>query len=303
MPTSPWPIGIVPSLNTPFTAEGTVDFAAHDRLVREVAGAGCTGILLLAVAGEGETLTEDESRALLRHASSVTRSLPTPLPVVASLGGDPARAERRAAAYAADGANILLYQAPPGSTAEALRMTLARIAAAGAPIMLQDFDPAGPGIPIERLVGLTREIDALRYVKVETRPSGPKMTAVLQACRGAIHVSGGWAVNEMLDSLARGVHAFIPTELEPVYVAITRAYWRGDQEEAAAMFKRIAPVLAFANRDVGTSIRFLKRLRHRRGLFATERCRAPVPDFDAATLAEADRLIDLAIATIAHCRS
>jgi len=293
MPTSPWSIGIIPSLNTPFTAEGTVDLDAHDRLVREVAGAGCTGILLLAVAGEGDTLTEDESRVLLHHASSVTRSLPTPVTVVASLGGDPARAERRAAAYAADGANVLLYHAPPGSTAEALRMTLARIAAAGAPIMLQDFDPAGPGIPIERLVALTRE----------TRPSGPKMTAILQACRGAIHVSGGWAVNEMLDSLARGVHAFIPTELEPVYVAITRAYWRGDQEEAAAMFKRIAPVLAFANRDVGTSIRFLKRLRHRRGLFATDHCRAPVPDFDAATLAETDRLIDLAIAAIAHCRS
>jgi len=168
--------------------------------------------------------------------------------------------------------------------------------------MLQDFDPDGPGIPAEHLAALTLEIDALRYVKVETRPSGPKMTAILQAGGDAIHVSGGWAVGEMLDALARGIHAFIPTEMEPVYVAITSAYARGDRAEAAALFDRIAPVLAFANRDVGTSIRFLKRLRHRRGLFASDRCRAPVPEFDAAVLAHADRLIDAAIAAIAQCR-
>ena len=297
-----WPTGIVPSLNTPFRADGAPDLDAAEALLATVAGDGCSGALLLAVAGEGEALAEDEARALLRRTVRAAATLGRPFPILASLGPDAGLAVRRAGLYAADGADILLYQAPPGLPVAALADILDRLAAAGRPLMLQDFDPDGAGLATDDLLRLVERVPALRFVKVETRPSGPKMSALIASFRGRVHVSGGWAVNEMLDALERGIHAFIPTELEPVYVAIVRARARGDRAAAAALFARIAPVLAFANRDVGTSIRFLKQLRVRRGLFASDHCRAPVARFDAATQAEADRCADLALDAIAACR-
>ena len=298
----PWPLGIVPSLNTPFTADNALDLDAVERLVRSIAADGCTGALVLAVAGEGAALDENEARSLLQRAAKTASSLGNPIPIIASLGPDAGLADRRAELFAADGADILLYQAPPGQSGVVLEDTLRRLASADRPIMLQDFDPEGPGLETGELVRLAGSVPAVRYVKVETRPSGPKMSALLQSGKGRIHVSGGWAVNEMLDALSRGIHAFIPTELEPVYVEIVRAQSRGELKTAAERFARILPVLEFANRDVGTSIRFLKQLRFRRGLFATDHCREPVPEFDRATQAEADLLIDSAIDAIEACR-
>jgi hypothetical protein len=45
--------GIVPSLNTPFTADDAVDLASVRRLVDWTVEAGSVGMLILAVAGEG----------------------------------------------------------------------------------------------------------------------------------------------------------------------------------------------------------------------------------------------------------
>ena len=298
----PWPLGIVPSLNTPFMADDEIDLDAVERLVKSIAAEGCTGALVLAVAGEGASLDENEARLLLRRAAKAADSLGYSFPIIASLGSDAGLAGRRAELFAADGADILLYQALPGQSGVILEDTLRRLAGAGRPIMLQDFDPDGPGIETSELVRLASAVPAVRYVKVETRPSGPKMRALLRSGQGRIHVSGGWAVNEMLDALSGGIHAFIPTELEPVYVEIVRAQNRGDSKTAAELFTRILPVLAFANRDVGTSIRFLKQLRFHRGLFNTDRCRHQVPDFNRATQAEADRLIECAIEAIEACR-
>ncbi len=48
--------GIVPSLNTPFHADGALDPAGLERGVEHVVAAGCAGILALALAGEGLSL-------------------------------------------------------------------------------------------------------------------------------------------------------------------------------------------------------------------------------------------------------
>ena len=298
----PWPDGIVPSLNTPFARDGSVDAEGYGRLVLHLAGEGCAGALALAVAGEGPSLTEAECRTLLRSAVRAAQSVPGQFPIIASLGSDPDLAMHRAGLYAEDGADVLLYQAPPGGDLVSLGPLLRRLSDAGRPLMLQDFDPAGSGLAIEDIVALSRDVPAFRYLKVETIPSGPKQSAVLAATAGRMHVSGGWAVNEMLDAMDRGIHAFIPTELEPVYVEIFAAHRRGNRERASALFGRIAPVLEFANRDVGTSIRFLKRLRQRRGLFETDICRSGVAEFDAATNHEAERLIGVALSAIAAAR-
>ena len=59
------PQGIIPSLNTPFTADDRIDQASLHRLVDNCAAAGGAGLLTLAVAGETASLDEDERDLVL----------------------------------------------------------------------------------------------------------------------------------------------------------------------------------------------------------------------------------------------
>jgi 4-hydroxy-tetrahydrodipicolinate synthase len=181
---------------------------------------------------------------------------------------------------------------------------LAEVAEAGPDLLvLQDLDWHGPGLAVEEIVELFERLPRFRALKVEVAPAGPKYGAVLAATGGRLHVSGGWAVMQMPDALARGVHAFMGTELEAVYVAIVRLWRAGREEAARALFEAALPVLAFANQHIDVSIRFLKMLRRANGIFATDVCRPGVRPLDAVQRAEAERLLPRARALIARAEA
>lgn len=287
--------GIVPSLNTPFDADGAVDTASLGRLVEATVAAGCGGMLALAVAGEGASLDRDEKR---RALAAIVAANAGRLPLIASVSAG-AQDERVALSRLARelGADGVCCQVPAGLAGEALERALAEVAGAGPGLlMLQDLDWTGDGLALEEIVRLFERVPGFRCLKVETVPAGPKYSRVLAATGGRLHVSGGWAVTQMLDGLARGVHAFVPTGLEPVYCAIHRAWQASRQPEAQALFEAALPVLAFANQHVDVSIRFLKRLRRAEGLFATDRCRPPVAELDPVQQRQADALVVRALA-------
>jgi len=285
--------GIVPSLNTPFDASGAIERAALPRLVDHLVASGCPGALALAAAGETVCLSAEEWELVagdLAEASHGRLTLILSL-TAADLEGSLARA--RIAARL--GAAAVLWQPPQGADLEAIGDGIARLAdASGLPLMLQDLDFVGTGFPLDWIVTLFERGSGFVSLKVEIEGAGPKYTDVLEATGGALHVAGGWAVRTMVDALARGVHAFIPTEMEPLYVAIDRMWRAGDHEGARSLFIRLLPVLAFANRDLDHSIRFLKRMRWRNGLFSTDRVRVVPAEMSAEDRAEADRLIALA---------
>jgi 4-hydroxy-tetrahydrodipicolinate synthase len=171
------------------------------------------------------------------------------------------------------------------------------LAAAGpGPIMLQDLDWHGPGLALALIARLAERVPELCAVKIETAPAGPKYDAVRRATAGRLHLSGGWAAMQMLDGLARGLDAFIPSGMLPLYVRIFDLWSAARRDDARALFERALPVLAFSNQHIDVSIRFWKHVRRRQGLFATERCRPPARAFDAVQREEAARLADDAIA-------
>ncbi len=282
--------GIVPAMNTPFDADGAVDLAGVRRCTRFLIAAGCAGALVPAVAAEVGSLSVDERRAIV---AAVLEEAAGRLPVIVGLSGlEPAA--RLATARAADreGAAGVLYNPPPEERGAALETALAGIAETGVPlIMLQDLDWTGAGIPFDQIVRLFERIPAFRALKVEVVPAGPKYRAVLEATAGRMHTSGGWAAGQMIEALQYGVHAFMPTAMEPLYVRVFSLFRGGDVAAARALFERMLPALAFANQHVNVSIRFLKMLRVAEGVFATARCRPPVPAFDAVQSAEAEHLI------------
>lgn len=186
---------------------------------------------------------------------------------------------------------MVLWQAPPGLGAAALAGAVGRLAeAAGAPVMVQDLDWQGSGLAVAAVAEAARREPALAAVKVEVVPAGPKYSALKEAAP-QLHLSGGWAATQMLDGLARGLDAFVPTGMLKAYVAVFDLFAAGERDAARALFERMLPVLAFTNQHIDVSIRFWKRWRHRRGVFTTDRCRPPVASLDAVQEAEATLLL------------
>jgi len=286
--------GIVPSLNTPFTTDGAVDEPSVVRLVDHCAAAGCAGMLGLAVAGEvaALTLAERERLGALLGETAAGR-----LALIVGVSA-PDFEDSLAAARQVRSAAAVLWQAPSDVTAERLAEAVGRLSDASGerPVVVQDLDWHGPGLAMDTVVGAAEKAPAFAGIKIETVPAGPKYTAVREALGARLNVSGGWAVSQMLDGLARGVDAFVPTGMEPVYVRIHDRFAKGDEAGARTLFEALLPVLAFANQHIDVSIRFFKRLRLGRGLFGTDVCRPPVPPLDPIQSAEADRLVAHAIA-------
>ena len=109
-------------------------------------------------------------------------------------------------------------------------------------------------------------------------------------------------MTQLMDAMARGVHAFIPTGIEGVYVAIHTLYRAGKTTEARALFERLLPILNFSNQHISTSILFFKQLRKAEGLFDTGICRTEDARFDAVQDVEARHAVSSALDLIRQCR-
>ena len=131
------------------------------------------------------------------------------------------------------------------------------------------------------IVELFERIEAFRSLKVEVVPAGPKYSAVIEATGGRLHVAGGWASNQMIEALDRGVSAVMPTAMTGLFVRVFEAYRSGNREEAKAWFHRMLPVLAFTRQHLDVSIHFHKRLFHFQGIFETPRVRKRSVVYDA----------------------
>jgi 4-hydroxy-tetrahydrodipicolinate synthase len=286
--------GIIASLHTPFDETGGLDQPGLRRLVEHCIRSGCTGVLTTAVAGEVGSLSPDERRAVL---ATVAEAAGDRLAIVAGVSAPTIESSRALAREAkAAGAAMVLWQPPAGLDEEGLAAGLRALGEDGpGQVMLQDLDWQGPGLLPDLIARLVRREPALTAVKIETVPAGPKYSAVQAATWNAVHLSGGWAAMQMLDGLARGLDAFIPSGILPVYVRIFDLWAEGRQDEARALFERALPVLAFSNQHIQVSIPFWKQVRQQRGIIATTHCRPPIAALDPVQQAEADRLARRAI--------
>jgi 4-hydroxy-tetrahydrodipicolinate synthase len=158
--------------------------------------------------------------------------------------------------------------------------------------MLQDLDWTGPGLDVSWIVELFETVQAFRSLKVEVQPAGPKYSAALEATGGRLHVSGGWAAEQMIEALDRGVDVYMPTAMTGLYRAVIEAHAAGDRALARRIFHQILPVLAFTRQHLDISIQFYKRLYHRRGIFRTTLTRKECRPYDRYHESYGDELIE-----------
>jgi dihydrodipicolinate synthase/N-acetylneuraminate lyase len=283
--------GIVVSLNTPFNEEGRVDFASLERLVEMHRNEGAVGFLTTAQAAEVYELTLAERIDIVRCVKGVAGHAQV-------IAGATAREEGEsfALAEAATGAGCegVLVEIPTEIKADrsAISEFLQSFVSIGMPmLMIQDLDWVGQGLDVDFIAELFERLEPFKCLKVEVTPSGPKYSAVLAATGGRLHVSGGWASQQMIEALDRGVSAFIPTAMTGLFSAVMSRYRAGDREGAKAVFHSLLPVLAFTRQHLDVSIHFHKKLFHSRGLFRTAAVRKRSGNFDAYHEKYADELI------------
>jgi dihydrodipicolinate synthase/N-acetylneuraminate lyase len=282
--------GIVPSLNTPFLDDGSVDMASLARLIDHLADAGAVGVLANAVAAEVASLRDDERREMLGLIIERARrrlvviagvSAPTVEHAVALAG------EARSA-----GAPVINWRVPPDLPVDDLLPAVRRIAAAGPDLLvLQDLDFTGPGAPVDTVLALAEAEPKLRSVKVECALPGTKISRLLEAAGGRLHVMGGWPTTSMLDSFARGAHAFMPSHMIATLVRLERLQAAGRHDLARLLFERLLPLFAFVAQHLDVSLRVGKMLRVAEGVFDSEHCRPPVMPLDPRMSLEARRLV------------
>jgi dihydrodipicolinate synthase/N-acetylneuraminate lyase len=285
--------GVVPILQTPFSEEGESDVTSLCRLVDEVIQAGAAGLIYPAVASEVGKLPLDERRVLVEV---VLGRVAGRIPVIVGVStGNVEESLSLAQHAAASRASGILAQAPETIASDSMKVreyftTLAR--GVDILLMIQDLDWRGGGMDLALICELFEALPTFRSIKVETVPAGPKYSRILAATGGSLHVSGGWAVTQMLDGLERGVHAFMPEgSMVRVYRTIMARYATGDREGARDLFERLLPILAFANQHIDVSIQFFKRVLVAKGVFRTSVVREPILRFDDLQERSAARLV------------
>lgn len=285
--------GIIGVINTPFTAVGKIDTASLQRYVDFSLQADVCGFLALGMAAETNKLTDAEKEHIVE---TVVDRVAGKVPVICGVSAGDQKGRTTLVRMAKDkGCDGVMVNIPTEDEALYLRQLMEIDRQEPGFMMIQDWDFHGFGLPVPLIVSLFREIESFKSLKVEVAPAGVKYTRVLEATDGKLHVTGGWAATQMIEALDRGVHAFMPTILHPVYIRIFELHQAGRRVEARKLFHKVIPILAFSHQHLDISVHFNKKMVHRQGLFTTDRVRSPILDFDSYHEKVATELIEEAL--------
>lgn len=297
------PRGIVSVVQTPFANDGSLDSPSLERLIEDSLASQVNGFLVPAVASEVAYLSPAERMEIIR---TVVRIVHGRVPIIvgaSSATPEECHALAEQGLHAGGDAYLIavperLYSAPQQLVPFFQQAT----AGITRPLVIQDLQFQGPGLTLPQMAELQAALPHLAGWKVETVPAGPKYSAVREAFGSHCHISGGWAVPQLIEALDRGVDAMIPeSSMIRVYQRIVQEYQAGHRDAAMLRFRRLLPILAYTNQELVTSIAFFKRLLHRKGIFSTPTLRVPGFAWDRWNTRIADELIEHYLALERDC--
>ncbi len=270
--------GIYPILATPFNSEGDLDLPSFERLLDFLVGTKVQGLTLFGLAGEYYKLTDDERREL---QDVFLRKTPTELTRIVSVTDHSLEVARRKARAAADaGANALMIMPPffLSPDAQSIRGHMeAIVEAVSIPILIQ-YSPNQTGLrlPLSFFIDLARQYPQIRYVKVDSTPSGPVISALRDASQGRLECFIGYAGLQMVDAFTRGAVGCMPgCSLPEPYQEVYQALRRNELQEAARLHELFLPLINFMMQSLEFIIQCEKLILCWRGIIDTGYCRHP----------------------------
>jgi 2-keto-3-deoxy-L-arabinonate dehydratase len=290
--------GIFPIVNTTFREDGSVDLDSQVRLVRFLLECGAHGLGLFGTASEGYTLSADERLQLMR---SIVREVGGRVPVVVSTGHtgtDVAVMLSRQAE--AEGADALMVLPPYFLKPDAdgiFEYFRAINNGVRIPIMVQDA-PLMTQVAMSPalLARMARELEHVRYAKIEAPPTAPKVTDIKRVADDDLVLFGGLNGQFLLEELSRGAAGTMPgSDLTAVFVRIWSLWQTNQRDDAREAFTRYLPLIRYELQP-GLGVSVMKHNLHEWGIIASTRVRHPtrtVDDIGRQELAALRRTLDL----------
>ena len=287
--------GVFPVAPTVFDERGALDLEGQKRAVDFMIDAGSHGICILANFSEQFALTDEERERVM---TTVLGHVAGRVPVIVTTSHFATRicAERSRRAQAAGAAMVMVMPPYHGATFRvpeaAIEAFFREVAAAvSIPIMIQDAPVAGTPLPPAFLARLAREIENLRYFKIEVPQAAAKLRTLIEL--GGDAIEGPWDGEEgitLLADLDAGATGAMTGGGFPDGIrAILDPYLADDREAALDAYQRWLPLINYENRQVGLAT--CKMLMQEGGVIRSDAVRHPLAPAHPATRAG---LIELA---------
>jgi 4-hydroxy-tetrahydrodipicolinate synthase len=149
-------------------------------------------------------------------------------------------------------------------------------------------------MPPALLARMGREIEHVKYVKVEAPPTPTKCSALTKAAGDSLTLFGGLNCQFFIEEFQRGVRGQMPgSDRTTDLVAIWNALEAGRTDEAWQIFSRILPLLRFELQP-GLGVSAQKHNLVAAGVIASAHVRHPTAALDDQSLAELAELRRLA---------
>jgi 2-keto-3-deoxy-L-arabinonate dehydratase len=291
--------GVFPVVPTTFTEQGELDLESQRRCVDFMIDAGSDGLCILANFSEQFVLSDEErevlTRCILTHVAGRV-----PVIVTTTHYGTRICAERCRRAQDAGAAMVMVMPPYHGATlrvpeAQIFEFYAALSDAIDIPIMIQDAPVSGTVLSAPFLARMAREIEHVRYFKIETAGAASKLRELIKL--GGDAIEGPWDGEEaitLLPDLDAGATGSMTGGGYPDGIRKIMDAWRaGQRDDAATAYQQWLPLINYENRQGG--ILTAKVLMQEGGVIACEAPRHPFPAMHPAVragLLESARRLD-----------
>ena len=299
--------GVFPVAPTIFDSSGNLDLDGQRRCIDFMIDAGSQGICILANFSEQFVLTDAEResvmRAVLEHVAGRVPVIVTTTHFASSICAARSRqAEEMGAAM------VMVMPPYHGATfrvAEPGIFEFFRVVsdAVRIPVMIQDAPVAGTPLSVDFLARMARELQNIRYFKIEVPMAAAKLRNLIAAGGGAIE--GPWdgeeAITLMADLDAGATGAMTGGGYPDGIRQIVDQYLAGHRDQAMAAYARWLPLINYENRQCG--LHACKALMKEGGVIGSEAVRHPLQKLHPKTragLIEIARQLDAMVLRWGH---
>ncbi|HEY4077983.1 MAG TPA: dihydrodipicolinate synthase family protein [Rhizomicrobium sp.] len=278
--------GVFPVAPTVFDQDGRLDIEGQKRCVDFMIDAGSHGICILANFSEQFLLT-DEERDTVMHAVLDHVAGRVPVIVTTTHFGSQVCAERSRKAQEAGAAMVMVMPPYHGATFRVPEKAIFEFFqhvsdAVSIPIMIQDAPVAGTLLSAPFLARMAKEIENIRYFKIETAQAAAKLREMIRL--GGDAIEGPWDGEEgitLLPDLDAGATGSMTGGGFPDGIRkIFDPFHSGQREQAVDAYMRWLPLINYENRQCG--LQAAKILMEEGGVIQSGAVRHPLLPVDPA---------------------
>jgi 4-hydroxy-tetrahydrodipicolinate synthase len=295
--------GITPVMATTFEENESIDDNALRKQIDFAIEAGAAAVCGPGFGAEFYKMSDAERYHFVEVLVEHTRKR---VPTIAATSSGSTYSTIEFSRYAEKiGADCLMVTAPktaPLPASEIIRHYSRLSDSVSIPVMLQDADFTGAGLPAKVFVELARKHPNFRFAKLEVLLPGDKCAEIIEQSNGQVQIIYGLGGVAMIDGLAHGASAMMPgAACLEIYVHIYELYKQGRRAEAQQVFNRLLPYLSFAMQHLEVAIHIEKRVMVKRGILPNSRMRQPTISLGRGYEVLMDNLVDSVIALAREC--